>query len=220
MLRWLACLMAASMPAKLVADVLVHLERPDLSATTRKRLQWIAARVIASGADCPNDGQANMEQEPRWLLESVLAEAKLELSTGKRLSVVDVKGHLRRAGQAGLAARVSKLSKSRNSCSHPDVALPAEVRAALKALPPSLGSAGHEPADDSSLGRGSASEEFDESLAAGALESQVPSPGSSVDEYPGVLYFHLDQGDTWSRDVGVQVSILRPRAKATHRSRG
>lgn len=113
--------------AKFLADVLVAVEQSVLSITARKRIQWVAARALGDG--CESGGTA----EVRWLLETVLAEAELEVSSDSKLTVPAVKSLLKGAGHDVLASRLSRLSKLRNGASHPDVGLPAAVRKALAA---------------------------------------------------------------------------------------
>ena len=76
-------------------------------------------------------GVQELKFEPPVLLEQVLA--LVGRSAGVPMSVQAAKAQLRaRGGQgAALASRVGRLSKGRNSCSHPDVRLLGDIEALL-----------------------------------------------------------------------------------------
>ncbi len=86
--------------------------------------------LVAGGGQAAAAGGAEAN-EFHWLLEHVLAAAAEAAESPRRLSVPAVKGLLRDAGHAELAARTARLSRLRIAVAHPDVGLAEAVRRAL-----------------------------------------------------------------------------------------
>ena len=125
-----------------MAGVLVAVEQcPQLTASARKRLQWIAAKAFA-GPSQPGNGTA-VE-----LLADVLAEAE---GCDVQPSVPAVKERLRLLGHRDLASRVGRMSKARNGAAHPDKGLPSAVRRALNVVGATPGEASADASSVSSV---------------------------------------------------------------------
>ena len=108
--------------------LLVGLERAGLPAAAARRLQWVAARAFAevmAGLGRVCDGSRLPVADPGLCtaLEEALHAVSLGLGGGAKLNVSQAKLLLRQHGAAGLASRLGRLSKARNTHAHPDVGL-------------------------------------------------------------------------------------------------
>ena len=102
-----------------------------LSSTEQRRMRWQALEVSARcwHGYMEVDVKVARDSDTLSRFEAVLRAA----GGGSAVSVTEAKRKLRQHGPAGqaLAARVSRLSKARNSSAHPDATLEAEIVALM-----------------------------------------------------------------------------------------